>query len=164
MVRVDLVDAAVYQIAARTFRAPVMVTTVKPGYNYEAELEEIQQEREDLPKQRLPWDVEDAKRAELRARYDDLSSRETVPDEVVTEPSGQTYWQLWDALTDAQRGPWLRTHGFRCYADKTMVKLVRDTPGPWDESYMSIEDLLPPKDMTVGSGRVVPGVRLSPSA
>ena len=42
---------------------------------------------------------------------------------MVTEPSGQTYKQLWDALRAGQRGPWLKHHGFRVTADRTGVKL-----------------------------------------
>ena len=41
MVHVDVVDAAVNQIADRTFHAPVMVTRVKPGTNYEADRKSV---------------------------------------------------------------------------------------------------------------------------
>lgn len=162
MVRVDLVDAAVHSLAKSTFCAPVMITRIIPGHDHTAELEDNQLDMLDVVRQGLPADQMTARMAALVAERDRLSALPAVPDEVVTEPSGETYWQLWDALSDAQRGPWLKRYGFRVTADKTMVKLTRDT-GPWDDGYVFIDELLPPQDMIIGRGRVAAGVRLRKS-
>lgn len=123
MVRVDLADGAVHQIAAKTFYQPVMVTHTIPGHDHSAELEDIQQEMLDLVRQGLPAGQLVTRMAELAAEQDRLTALPSVPDTTITEPSGETYWQLWDKLTDAERGPWMKRHGFKVTADKAGVKL-----------------------------------------
>ena len=54
-VRCDRADAAMQKIANSTFHAPVMVTRIKPGHSYEAELEEIRDELVNLARLGLPW-------------------------------------------------------------------------------------------------------------
>ena len=102
-----------HKIAAKTFYAPVLVTRTIPGHDYSAELEDVRLAIRDLADRDLTDEEFDAELAELRAERKRLSVLPSVPDTVVTEPSGETYWQLWDALEDAQRGPSLKAHGFR---------------------------------------------------
>jgi hypothetical protein len=73
----------------------------------------------------LPDDEYDSRLAELRAERDRVNDLPVVPGTVELVPTGETYRELWDAFGDAQRGPWLKSHGFRVTASKTEVKLTQ---------------------------------------
>lgn len=165
MVQCALADAAVDQIAARTFKAPVLAARTVPGEDHSAELEEIRYQIQRLGSRDLPDDAYDAELSRLRAERDRLAALPAVPARVVEEPTGQTYAELWEALSTPERGPWLAAKGFRAEADKTMVKLTR--PGataPWEDQdgYEPIQYLIPPRDLLLpGRGRISgPAVRL----
>ena len=125
MVRCNLVDAAVHQIAARTFCTPVMITRTIPGHDYTAALEDVRLGIRDLADRDLTDEEYDGELARLRAERKRLSALPSVPEQKVTEPGGETYKELWDALEDAQRGSWLKRHGFRVTASKTAVKITQ---------------------------------------
>lgn len=124
MVAVPKVNAAVNAIASgATFNVPVMRRTIQRGTDHTAELEAIRFEMRHLPDRGLSWDEEDAERAKLRAEHDRLSSAPVTADVVVEEPTGQTYAELWEALSESERGPWLVRQGFRVEASRERVRL-----------------------------------------
>ena len=125
MVQLAAVDGAVNQIAAKTFNVPVMVKRITPGDDHSAELEAVKLEIRQLASVDLPDDEYDRRLAELRAERDRVNALPVTPGTVELVPTGETYWQLWDALADAQRGPWLKSHGFRVTADKAEVRLTQ---------------------------------------
>ncbi len=126
MVRLELVNAAVDQIAARTFAwLPVVVTRVVPGHDHSAELEAVRFEMKQLVLADLPDAEMDAGLARLRAERDRLAALPSVPDQVVEEETGQTYAQLWAGLEVSERGPWLRRQGFRITAGRGKVTLTQ---------------------------------------
>lgn len=124
MVRTEVVDSAVNQIAADTFDKPVIITKVIPGHDHEAELGEVRLDMQELPTRGLSDAEFDAELARLRAERDRLSGLPNVPTEIKRVPSDQTYAQLWSEMPDAERGAWLKARGFRITADKERVTLV----------------------------------------
>lgn len=123
MVRLDAVDNAVNEIAARTFFAPVMRLEVVAGRDYDAELSEVREQLRTLTARLLPRDEEQAERERLWALEDELTGREGEPDGVREVPTGETYAGLWSALPAPERGPWLKSQGFRVSATKDVVAL-----------------------------------------
>lgn len=162
-VKLPLVDAAVSRIADRVFDAPVMVLTRIPGNDHSEELAKIEDERRDLAMRGLPWAEEDAERAKLRARYDEVAALPDVPEDTKLVDTGTTYAAQWDALAASERGPWLRSAGFRVVADKAAVKLIPPDWFPWKGDGSQLMYLLPPRDM-LRPGRAVPTVSLAPPA
>jgi DNA invertase Pin-like site-specific DNA recombinase len=146
-------DKAVNVLARRLFGTPVMVTRTIPGSDHGAELELIRYEMRQLALLDLPDAEMDAELARLRTERDRLTALPSVPDRVEEVATSQTYADLWRALGDAERGPWLVSHGFRVLADKSTVRLTRTTAGPWDDDYEPVVSVLVPRDMM--------GVRLS---
>lgn len=121
MVPESLVDQAVNIIIAATFINRVTVRTLVPGHDHSAELAEIAYELQQVGMQKLSWDEEDAERARLRAEYDRVDALPSVPDRWEEVPNGHTYAQLWEETPRAERGAWLKRHGFTVTADKAEV-------------------------------------------
>jgi hypothetical protein len=119
----NLVPAAVADALAERFMAhmdaPILRTVTIPGRNHDDELAAIQFELEDLPRRALDEDAEDAERARLRSERKRLAALPDVPDQIVTEPTGETYAEHWASLGTAERGSWLRAEHVRCYAART---------------------------------------------
>jgi site-specific DNA recombinase len=127
MVRVELVDKAVNEVMASTFDVPVMAQAIVYGNEakIEAELERINFELQQLGAQRLPWDEEDRERARLRAEHERVSNTKLIEDSVELVETDDTYLELWERLSDPERGPWLAEHGFRVTASKERVTVSR---------------------------------------
>jgi hypothetical protein len=127
MVPLGLVDAAVDRIIRADFDTPVMVKTIIPGNEaaVAAQLAEIDFDLKQLGSRGLPWDVEDAERAELRAERVRIAATELIPDGVKSVPTGETYSEVWERTPVAERGPWLARNGFKVYASKTEVTLAQ---------------------------------------
>ena len=114
-----------------------MVKRIIPGHDHSKELDAIKLEIRQLASVDMPDDEYDRRLAELRAERDRVNALPVTPGTVELVPTGDTYWQLWDALADAQRGPWLKSHGFRVTADKAEVRLTQpgipgSSPRPGD--------------------------------
>ena len=129
MVRIELVDEAVNEIMASTFDVPVMAQEIVYGNEaeIEAELERINFEFQQLGAQRLPWDEEDRERARLRAEHERVCNTTLIEDHVELVETDDTYLELWERLSDPERGPWLAEHGFRVTASKEHVTVSRGT-------------------------------------
>ena len=122
MVPVEAVDAIVNEYMA-TNDNPVMVTRIKPGRDYSEELEAIKLEIRELALRDLDDAGYDAELARLRAERDHYASLPTRPDELVSEPTGETYAERWARLSTAERGAWLRSSGTRV----TAIRLTLNT-------------------------------------
>ena len=129
MVRLELVDAAVNEIMAKSFDTPVIQEEIVYGNEAEiaAELERISFELQQLAAQRLPWDEEDRERARLRAEHERVANTTLIDDRVELVETHDTYLELWERLSVQDRGPWLVEHGFRVTADKERVTVSRET-------------------------------------
>lgn len=115
MVPVEVVDAIVNEYMA-TNDDPVMVTRIKPGRDYSEELEAIKLEIRELALRDLDDAGYDAELVRLRAERDHYASLPTRLDELVSEPTGETYAERWARLSTAERGAWLRSSGARVTA------------------------------------------------
>jgi hypothetical protein len=122
-VRAAWADAAVCSAAAGTFAAPVMVTTFVPGSDHEAELAEVALELRQLANEHAAERISDedyqVRFTSLVAERKRLRALPTEPGRWEETPTEQTYYDLWQGLQPAERGPWLREHGFRVHAEKT---------------------------------------------
>jgi hypothetical protein len=125
MVPCKAVDDAVNKIIAETFDTHVMVRKLIPGTDHSAELAELAYELQQLPLLGLSWGEEDARRAELRASYERVSSLETTPDRWEEVPNGHTYAGVWEGLGTPERGAWLKAKGFTVTASKAAVTVSR---------------------------------------
>lgn len=127
MVPVGLADNAVSEIIGRRFNGPVMIRTLVPGRNHDAELTDLRYEMQQLSLRGLSWDEEDAERARLRAEYDRIAALPSVPDRWEETPAGETYSQVWERLPVSERGPWLRSEGFVVTANREAVTVAQGT-------------------------------------
>jgi hypothetical protein len=123
MVRLELVDAAVNEIMARTFDVPVMRHEIVYGNEaeIEAELERVKFELKQLAARELDWEEEDRERTRLRAEHKRVANTKVVEDRVELVETDDTYLELWERLSVPERGPWLAEHGFRITARKERV-------------------------------------------
>ncbi len=127
MVRVELVDAAVNEIMASTFDVPVMRNEIVYGNEaeIEAEIERVRFELKQLAARELGWEEEDRERARLRAEHERVSNTKLIENRVELVETDDTYLELWERLSDPERGPWLSAHGFRVTASKELVIVTR---------------------------------------
>jgi DNA invertase Pin-like site-specific DNA recombinase len=141
MVQVRLVDGAVDTIAKRTFYRPVMTERLVPGHDHGAELAQVQFDMQQLALADLADDEYDAKLAGLRRERDRLRSLPSEPDRVELVPTGEKYRDLWEATPAHERGPWLARHGFRVYADRSMVRMEQGTRGVlgWSAAQVALD-------------------------
>ncbi len=118
MVPVAVTDTLVSRFMA-SLDAPILITRVIPGRNHDDELAAIQFELEDLPRRGLDEDDEDAERARLRSERKRVAGLPDIPDQVVTEDSGESYGGHWLSLAPNMRGEWLRSAGITVCAART---------------------------------------------
>jgi hypothetical protein len=128
MVRCDLADAAVCQIAATTFRwRKVTVTRHIPGSNHEAELAgvafELRQLGADFAAERISDEDYAQRFAALVAERKRLKALPSTPDTWAAIELDETYADRWASLEPAERSPWLLAHGFRVEASRDGVSL-----------------------------------------
>lgn len=124
--RLELVDDAVNAMMRNDAGRRITEKRVTRGNGAEIEqrLKTIGFELEQLGKQGLPWDQEDAKRAELRADYQRAAATPLVEDRVERVKIAETYLQRWERTPVNERGAWLVEHGFKVYASRGQVRLV----------------------------------------
>lgn len=120
-VPMDLADATVSKIIAVTFNRPVMRYELIKGHDWEDEIKAVKAEIAMLGELSLSDDEEDARRAELRAERDRLSSLPADDDEWREVETDETYAGVYAALETFERGAWLKQHGFTVRAGKTAV-------------------------------------------
>ncbi len=125
MVPMDLADAAVSKIMAVTFNRPVMRYELIKGHDWEDEIQAVRDEIAALGALSLSDDEEDARRAELRAERDRLSSLPADEDEWREVETSETYAGVYAALETHERGAWLKSYGFTVRAGKTAVTVCQ---------------------------------------
>ena len=128
MVRLDLADAAVCEIAETTFRYHrITVTRFVPGTGHEAELAEIAadiaQLGADFAAERVSLDKYQARFAELVAERKRLKAAPASPDRREDAELEDTYADRWSAIEPSGRGPWLLANGFRIEASRDALTL-----------------------------------------
>ena len=123
--RLELADDAVNHMMHRKAGKRITERRVIRGNGAEIErqLKAIGFELEQLGKQGLPWDQEDAKRAELRAEHKRVAATPLVEDFVKRVKIRETYLERWERTPVNERGPWLVEHGFEVYAGKDGIRL-----------------------------------------
>ncbi len=114
MIPVDAADARVNAYMAKS-QSPIMVTKIKKGHNHDAELEDIRREISELGLRDLADDVYDAELWKLRAERDRVAALENVPDELVSEPTGETYAERWARLSNLERNAWMLDAGIKIW-------------------------------------------------
>ena len=103
-VPMDLADATVSKIIAVTFNRPVMRYELIKGHDWEDEIQAVRDEIAGLGALGLSDDEEDARRAELRAERDRLSSLPADKDEWREVETDETYAGVYAALPGARAG------------------------------------------------------------
>jgi DNA invertase Pin-like site-specific DNA recombinase len=120
-VSLEKADAAVDRILAESFNKPIYEVRVKRGKTWDAELRAVNFKLKQLSSLGLGDEEEDRRRRDLRAERDDYATRPDIPDTTERVSTGRTYLEEWNALSAAQRGPWLARHGFTVTAAKAGV-------------------------------------------
>jgi DNA invertase Pin-like site-specific DNA recombinase len=123
MVRLEILDWIVTRMLARNdvlYKEPRTIL----GTDYAAELEEIRFEIRSLATMDLTDDEYDARLKELRVERDRLAALPTVPDRMDYVETGETYGQIWKRLNPAERGPWLRSRGYKIRATRMHVVIL----------------------------------------
>jgi DNA invertase Pin-like site-specific DNA recombinase len=106
--------------------AEILTTRVVPGHDHRAEMDAIKMDLRALDPDAGDYD---GRHAALRAELARLKALPSVPDRIVTEPTGVTYGQAWQALDESERAAWLRSKGVRVYAARTAAGTVQ---AAWD--------------------------------
>jgi hypothetical protein len=125
MVRVAAVDAAVCEIIAEDYAVPRTEIMWIKGHDWSDEIEAVKDDMAALGTYDLEDDEHDRRLAVLRAERDRLKSLPAEPDEEREIETDELYSDVFAALAVPERGAWLKTHGFRVTASKTMVEVVR---------------------------------------
>lgn len=163
MVRLSLADRAVDALVRRLGTEPAVTWQRVRGTDWQAEARRVERQLRELPRQGLSWDEEDARRAELRAQWEDYSGREPEPDTEVAVKTGETWADQWDALaTDAQRGAWLVSQGITVRLTGEGAAVLQDVPWTGDEPPGAMLPMLPKQaDLAPGGGRVAHYLKFS---
>jgi DNA invertase Pin-like site-specific DNA recombinase len=127
LVNMEAVDEAVNLIMARRFDVEIMEHKIIYGNEaqIENELERIRFEIRQLATLDLSDEEYDARLAALRAERDEVAATSVVEDDVQLAGTGQTYLEVWESLPVPQRGRWLAEQGFKVFASKTEVRVVK---------------------------------------
>jgi hypothetical protein len=125
MVRMELVDAAVNEIMATTFRVPVKRLLLVKGTDYQDQLEEISYRIRALDPDVMSDEQYDMQLARLRAERDRLKALPAEPDRWEEQLTAELYSGIYDALPACERGAWLKSHGFTVHATKTEVSVIQ---------------------------------------
>lgn len=131
MVRLETADRVFDGFASAIWAGVrVTVTSVIPGTDHAAELEEVADEIRQLALRDLDDAEYDAELARLRTERDRLRSLPVTPDSVQETELSESYADRWEAAPVAQRGAWLRSHGFRiALTRKTLTLSQPGRPG-----------------------------------
>jgi hypothetical protein len=96
-----------------------------PGHNWADEIAEVQWQIDNLYKQRLGDDAEDAERARLRAERKRLQSLPVEPDTWQETATGLTYGDEWqDALNTGTPHKWLAKRDIRVVLGKDWARVT----------------------------------------
>jgi DNA invertase Pin-like site-specific DNA recombinase len=126
MTRLDLADRTVHLLMVKLGTEPVTERTLIRGRDWKAELALTERRLRELPRQGLDWAEEDARRAELRALWEDFSGREAEPDRWTEAQTGETFADHWNRFTtDAERGAFLAAQRFRFRLWKDKIEIVQ---------------------------------------
>ena len=128
-VPMDAADAAVSTIMAVKYNRPIVRYELVKGHDWAEEIQAVKDDIASLGSLGLGDDDEDARRAELRAERDRLSALPADDDQWREVETDETYADVYAALERHERGAWLRSHGFRVTADKTMVAVEHAQTG-----------------------------------
>ena len=123
MIRLDILDWIVTRMLARNRHLYKELRTI-PGTDHAAELEEIKFEIRSLATMDLTDDEYDARLKELRVERDRLAALPTVPDRLEYVETGESWGQIWKRLSPAERGPWLRSRGYKFRATRMHVVIL----------------------------------------
>lgn len=125
MVRMEVVDAAVDEIMATTFRIPVKRLILVKGTDYQDQLEEISYRIRALDPDLMSDEQYDAGLRKLRAERDRLKALPAEPDRWEEQLTGDLYSDIYQALPVSERGAWLKAHGFTIHATKKEVSVTQ---------------------------------------
>jgi hypothetical protein len=125
MVRMDVVDAAVDEIMATTFRVRVKRLILVKGTDYQDQLEEISYRIRALDPDVMSDGQYDAELRRLRAERDRPKALPAEPDRWEEQLTGDLSCDIYQALPASERGAWLNSHGFVIHATKKEVSVIQ---------------------------------------
>ncbi len=125
MVRMEVVDAAVNEIMATTFRVRVKRLILVKGTDYQDELDEISYRIRALDPDAMSDEQWDEQVRRLRAERDRLKALPAEPDRWEEQLTGDLYSDIYQALPVSERGAWLTSHGFVVHATKKEVSVIQ---------------------------------------
>ena len=125
MVRMEVVDAAVNEIMATTFRVPVKRLIMVKGTDYQDQLDEISYRIRALDPDVMSDEQFDEQVRRLRAERDRLKALPAEPDRWDEQLTGELYADIYRALPVPERGAWLTSHGFVIHATKKQVSVIQ---------------------------------------
>ena len=125
MVRMEVVDAAVNEIMATTFRVPVKQLILVKGTDYQDQLDEISYRIRALDPDVMSDEQFDEQVRRLRAERDRLKALPAEPDRWEEQLTGDLYADIYRALPVSERGAWLASHGFLIHATKKEVSVIQ---------------------------------------
>lgn len=124
-------DMAVSAIIARAWDTPVTAWTLIPGDDHRAEIEQVRDALEQLPKRGLSRQEHRDEQERLWAEQDRLEALEPEPDGWDVAETGEGTWAgLWDRTPPGERGRLLRKRRFTVYATRDLVRLEHGE-GDW---------------------------------
>jgi hypothetical protein len=126
-VGMEAVDAAVDEIIAADFHAPIMLRVLVKGRDHEADLDRIALDLRQLAARNLPRDEERAERERLWAEEDHVRALPVEDDHWELVPTGEIYAVVYAATPRPDRGAWLVRYGFTVTADKALVTVRHGT-------------------------------------
>ena len=124
-VRMEVVDAAVNEIMATTFRVPVKRLILVKGTDYRDQLDEISYRIRALDPDLMSDEQFDEQVRRLRAERDRLKALPAEPDRWDEQLTGDLYSDIYQALPASERGAWLTSHGFLVHATKKQVSVIQ---------------------------------------
>jgi hypothetical protein len=125
MVRIEVVDAAVNEVMATTFRVPVKRLTMVKGTGYQDQLEEISYRIRALDPDVMSDEQFDEQVRRLRTERDRLKALPAEPDRWEEQLTGELYCDIYQALPTGERGAWLTSHGSLVHATKKEVSVIQ---------------------------------------
>ena len=139
MVRMEVVDAAVNEIMATTFRVPVKRLILVKGTDYQDQLDEISYRIRALDPDLMSDEQFDEQVRRLRAERDRPKALPAEPDRWDEQLTGELYSDIYQALPASERGAWLTSHGFVIHATKKQVSVIPGLP-TWSEIWCDVEN------------------------
>jgi hypothetical protein len=115
MVRLAETDQLVAEWLSMMGR-PREVPQLVKGENHEAEIADVMLELGELPRRGLGDKDEDAERARLRARRNELENMPSTPDHIEMVKTGETVGEHFRGLDEAGRRAMMLSDGIKVYA------------------------------------------------